>query len=303
MKVIINGLPYFSKKLAEDLQHFAPQHRFIFLDTYNSKLAQLKFLFAIRAADVFISMNGVTDLSGSMDLALKHGKKIWMQWMGTDVSLALQRAKQGNIHRKYTDNAIHFADASWLIDELDTIGIKAKTLHFKWLNTSEKSDSFEFIQVYTYFSNGKEVYYGWNHYKELAIQFPETRFLVAGSEGNNLGEIPANVQFLGWLSPDEMKKLRSKSAIFYRLAEHDGFALSVLEAFSEGSEVVWNYPHANGHLFEKENSANQLKSLISLINNRQLKRNQSNIDYIKNHFKREIILQTIIHQLETIVEE
>ena len=77
MNIVVNGLPYFSKKLVDDLQAFAPQHRFRFYDTYNSKFEQLKFGLALRKADLVIPMNGVSDPSGSMDLAVKMKKKIY----------------------------------------------------------------------------------------------------------------------------------------------------------------------------------------------------------------------------------
>jgi len=301
MNVIINGLPYFSKRLAADLQSFAPQHRFKFYDTYNSKWAQLQFALAMRKADVLISMNGVSDPSGSLDLALKFNKKLWLQWMGTDVMLAVQRSHDGSIYRRYTDVAVHFSDTPWLIEELNSVGIHAQQLHYKWLPIPSNSGAFQKIQVYTYLGNQKEDFYGWQHLRKLALAFPEIRFQIAGSDGKSVRDIPSNVTFLGWLEPKQMKQLRSESAIFYRLAEHDGFSLSVLEALAEGSEVLWMYPHSNCHLFDVSAPEQQLHHVIDQITERNLLRSQVNIDYIDQNFKREVVLGRIVQELEHLV--
>ena len=85
MRVLINGLPLFAKRLADELQKYDPQSSYIFLDTYNSKWAQLLFFIYLPFSDCVISMNGVTDNSGSLNLVLKWKKKLILQWMGTDI--------------------------------------------------------------------------------------------------------------------------------------------------------------------------------------------------------------------------
>jgi hypothetical protein len=47
MRVLINGLPLFSERLAKDLKSQDPTSTFLFLDTYNSKWAQLKFMLQV----------------------------------------------------------------------------------------------------------------------------------------------------------------------------------------------------------------------------------------------------------------
>lgn len=76
MRVLINGLPLFAKRLADELQKYDHKSSYIFLDTYNSKWAQLLFFIYLPFSDCVISMNGVTDNSGSLNLVLKWKKKI-----------------------------------------------------------------------------------------------------------------------------------------------------------------------------------------------------------------------------------
>jgi hypothetical protein len=299
MNIVVNGLPYFSKKLADDLQSFAPQHRFRFYDTYNSKFEQLKFAWALRKADLLISMNGVSDPSGSMDLAVKLEKKIWFNWVGTDVMLAVDRFNKGTIYRKYIDQAVHYTDSSWLQHELKSAGIDAGLIPYKWLDVQPYSVEFEHIQVYSYIGKNREDFYGWQTIRLIALAHPEIPFIIAGSDGVGIIDIPENVQFKGWLNATEMKILRDASPIFIRLAEHDGFALSVLEALSAGSEVIWKYPHPQCH--QLSNIQEDFDKVVALVKARNLERNQDNIAYIAKNFQREVVLNNFIQELKKIV--
>lgn len=299
MNVVVNGLPYFSRKLVEDLQGFAPQHRFRFYDTYNSKIEQLKFAWALRKADVLISINGVSDRSGSMDLALKMNKKIWFNWVGTDVLLAVERFKNGSIYREYIDRAIHSTDAPWLQAELKTAQIEAKIIHSKWLDIQSNASDFPRLQVYSYIAANREDFYGWKTIQQLALANPEIPFIIAGSDGTQLNSIPPNVQFKGWLTTQEMTELRNASPIFIRLAEHDGFSLSVLEALAAGCEVIWKYPFENCHHLKDVEV--DFSKVVNLVKERNFTRNKENIAYIAMNFQKEVILNNFIQELEKIV--
>jgi hypothetical protein len=96
-----------------------------------------------------------------------------------------------------------------------------------------------------------------------------------------------------------MKNLRDASPIFIRLAEHDGFALSVLEALSAGSEVIWKYPHPNCH--QLSNVQANFDEVLALVKARNLQRNQDNIAYIAANFQKEIVLSNFIQELKKVV--
>lgn len=247
-----------------------------------------------------ISMNGVSDQSGSLDLAIKKHRKIWMQWQGTDVLLALNRAKDGTINRKYIDHSVHFCDAPWLIDELKSIGIQAELMHYKWINQTTVKDQFQQLAVYSYVSKGREDFYGWQTIKHLASNFPEIPFYIVGSEGENLKNIPPNVEFRGWINQSEMKVLQSNTPIFIRLTEHDGFSLSVLEALANGSEVIWNQPHNLVNLCNDETSIVVFERLIDRLKMNGLQRSEENIAYIHNNFDENVVMSRLISKLEEV---
>lgn len=300
MRILINGLPYFSERIAKNLSDCNERHSFRFLDTYNSKWAKLEFALRIGQSDGMISMNGVSDQSGSLDLVMRKHRKIWMQWQGTDVLLALNRAKDGTIYRKYIDNARHFCDAPWLIDELKTIGIQAELIHYKWLPKLENKSHFHQLAVYSYVAKGKENFYGWKSIEQCALNHPEITFYIVGTDGVDLINIPSNVEFRGWVNHTEMKMLQSETPIFIRLTEHDGFSLSVLEALAHGSEVIWNYPHPMVNYCSNETVATVFDQLLERLKKNGLQRSKENIVYIDNNFNKDFVMNRLIAKMEEV---
>lgn len=298
MKILINGLPYFSARLANDLNGLNTSHSFRFLDTYNSKIAKLKFAFQISHADGLISMNGVSDQSGSLDLAIRQKKKIWMQWQGTDVLLALKRSKDGTINRKYIDYSFHFTDAPWLAEELKTIGIHAEIIQYKWLPEIDSSEKFQKLAAYSYLAQNRESFYGLQTIKNFAVANPEIQFYIVGSNGKDLDNIPENVVFKGWVNSEEMKQFQKEVPIFIRLTEHDGFSLSVLEALANGAEVVWSQPHHLVHFASEKSSIEAFQKAKQVVIDNELKPNPISINYIKDNFQKLDVLNKLIKKIE-----
>lgn len=300
MRILINGLPYFSERIAQNLSDCTERHSFKFLDTYNSKFAKLEFALRIGRSDGMISMNGVSDQSGSLDLAMKKHRKIWMQWQGTDVLLALKRAKDGTIYRKYIDHARHFCDAPWLIDELHSIGIEAELMHYKWLPEKAIENRFNQLAVYSYVAKGREDFYGWQTISKFANNHSDVPFIIVGSDGDGLLNVPPNVEFKGWVNPSEMQNLQRNTPIFIRLTEHDGFSLSVLEALSNGSEVIWNQPHQLVNFCNDETREEVFDRICERLKKNELQRSEPNIAYIHNNFNKNNVMSRLISKMEEV---
>jgi len=301
MKVVISGLPFFSKKLAADLNSIKSKHSFIFLNTYESKIDKIKFFFSVLPADIVLSMNGVTDRSGSLDWAILLKKKIWMQWQGSDVLNAIKRKNNKTINLKYVNNSYQSTDASWLLKELNTIGIKCEINQFKWTEYKKQSDNYTKISVYSYMLEGKEDFYGWKRIENLAINNPEIEFKIAGTSGNQLKK-HANVHFLSWLSKDKFEKLRIDTPIFLRLPEHDGYSLSVIDALAAGNEVLWSTKHPNCYFSKKEDDQKVFTEIVSKLKGNGLKRNIENIEFAYVNFSKEHNLKIFIRNLEHFYE-
>ena len=299
MRILVNGLPYFSKRLVDDLNDFDPKNRYLFLNTYESFWDKLKFLFYLPFYDKVISMNGVSDESGSLNRVVKWKKPLIMIWQGTDVVLAIERFKNKTIYSKYIDHAYHYAVAPWLVDELSTINVKAEVLSFIWLEPNENDlKTAEGFSVLTYLAKGREDFYGWNYIREASRNLPNVKFYVIGSEGDELGDYP-DIHFYGWVGKEEMKELKEKSYVLVRMTEHDGNPHMVSEALASGLEVIWSYPHPKTRLANDETSLiNELRKLEAKFVETGGRKNLDNVEWIKINHNREIVLENVVKKIE-----
>lgn len=302
MLVLINGLPLFSKRLADDLNAFYTSNRFIFCDTYNSKFQQLKFLALLPFADVVISMNGVTDYSGSLNAVLRMKKKLIMQWQGTDSLMALERFKNGTIKRDYIDHASHFVDSPWLFDEVSSIQLKPQHVPFKFAEEKIPIEKFSCISAMTYIADKRQAFYGIHQFKAVAEANPEVEFKLFGVINPEV-KLPANVKSFGWVASDVFQKHLRETPIFFRLAEHEGFPVSVIEAMSFGCEVIMTSPYTYSHQAKtNEEVISAFEKVKQLVSSRNLIPNNDLINMVKRDYKRETILSNYIGKIISVVK-
>ncbi len=292
MRVLINGLPYFGKRIAKELNEFDSENRYIFLDTYYSSWDKIRFRLLLPFCSAVFSFNGVSDRSGSLELAHKKGKKLLMQWHGTDVSLAIERYKNGTIYQKYIDNASHLFSAPWFQEELKEIVPNGIYAPFSYVNIVGNQGQYESISVLSYLANGRESYYGWNELRNVAIKYPEISFTIVGTDGEGLSA-PENVKFLGWVSDDEMTKLYCEHPIFVRLCEHDGKAFSVSRALAAGAEVIWNYKLDNVRTIDRNENelANAILNAAQSVKSRGMQPNLDAIQYAMENLTKETVMR------------
>jgi len=301
MRVLINGLPLFAKRLASELQKYDSNSSYVFLDTYNSRWAQLLFYLYLPFSDVVISMNGVTDKSGSLDLVLKRRKKLILQWMGTDVLLAMERFENGNIERKYIDYATNFVDSQWLLAEVRSLNIPVNYLCFKSVKAEENTTKYENISVVSYVAESRQGFYGMEKIATLALEFPAIDFHLYGLTKVEF-PITSNVHLHGWVKPEVFAERLKTTPIFLRLTEHDGFSVSVIEALANGCEVIMSLPFDLTYLASNTSDAIEgMKQLISKIEARGMIPNKELIEAVKVYFEPEIIAKNYIQKLKEIV--
>lgn len=302
MRVLINGLPLFGERLAKDLQKFDKHSSYIFFDTYYSKWAKIKFFFHLPFADLVISMNGVTDESGSLNLVMKFRKKLILQWMGTDVLLAIDRFKNKTINTKYVDYSKNFVDADWLRDELLSVKIKSEKLHFKYVEVNSPIQKYNSISIMSYVPQNRQDFYGMDKIIELALIFPNIEFLLFGLDKTDK-IIPENIKLFGWVTPNVFNEYLRKTPIFLRLTEHDGFSLAVLEALSFGAEAITSFESDFVH---NANTIDEIKdainTAINAIEKRNFEPNLSVIEILNKEFKKDKIILNYIQKLKEIAD-
>lgn len=302
MRVIINGLPLFSDRLAKDLSKIEPEASFVFFDTYSSRLDQLKYLLHVPFADVVISMNGVTDDSGSLNWAMKWKKKLVLQWMGTDALLAIARQKNGTILRKYIDYGVNFTDSSWLKREVESIGVEAREVGFKYAKSVQLTQKYKQISMVTYVSGARRDFYGFERIKLLANAFPEVPIHVYGMDDPKEQGIE-NMIFYGWTPEKEFQDALKNSPIFIRLTEHDGFSVSVIEALERGCEVFWTFPFENTfQIFSDDAFHQQMREVIESIKGREMQPNNDKRQFILDRLDKKKVLENYVAALKKYLE-
>ncbi len=298
MLVLVNGIPYFAEKMKHDFNEFDAGNRYVFCDTYYSRWARLRFLLLLPFAGAVISVNGVSDRSGSMDWVLRLKKKLIMFWQGTDVQMAVDRTNDDTIFRDYIDYAAHLVVAPWFVEELGQINVKAEYAPYAYVEAFGNDGVYEDVRILTYLAEDAELFYGWEFIREMALKRPDIGVTVVGSKGTGL-DAPENVTFKGWVSAETMSDLFRTHAIFVRLTEHDGKAFTVAQALAAGCEVIWTYPFDQCYQLKRESGLleEKVSELEKEIKARDMHPNVENIRFVEESFQRKGVLTSLLKQI------
>jgi hypothetical protein len=265
------------------------QNKYIFLNTYYSNYDRICFLFHILTARVVYSINGATGKSFVLSLAIRLKKRVIFHWVGSDVLLAKEAVEKKTSDGKFLSYPVHLTDSPWFVDELKEIGIQAKYLPLLWVdNIPEKFVMSDEFSILTYVPQDDQGYYGLPAIIEVAKQFPEIIFKIAGSKETNLPLTP-NIQLLGWI--DNMKPLFEKSLVCIRFLKHDGLSFFVLESLLYGKYVIYN------RHFDYCNYASNVQEMISVISELyskfkigELSPNEDGREFVIREFSKENVL-------------
>ena len=288
MKIILIGAPFFTEKLEKLLNEY-DNNKYIFLDLSNSNIDKLMYLIKILSADFIYFNSSYVCCSKAVSLALFFKKKIVFHWTGTDVTTAISRFNDNMHNNKYISNVIHKSAATWLIEELKGIGVDAGYLPDYVYEDFDKEilvpDKFV---VLTYVGKGREIFYGIDTIIDLAIDFPDIEFRIAGISEYNFRNIPLNIDLLGWV---DMKSEYENCVIYIRYPEHDGEPHSVKEALSYGKVVVYNrdYPFVE-YVKNYDDILKVFSGVLHKFCNKNLAPNKEAIKYIELNYSNKKIV-------------
>lgn len=297
MKIIITGMPYFAKKIYKFLSDYDKSNTYLYLNTFYSYLDKIKYLINILSSDVIYIIGGAVNNSKVIDIALLLNKKIIMHWAGSDVLYAKKNIQDNKFNYKYIKNIVHLCEVNWIQEELKNIGIKAKVSPIMICENEYKEDYLlpkKFI-VLSYIGKDRPKFYGIDTIYQLAIDFPDIEFRIAGLEYYK--DAPKNIKFLGWTNMDEEYK---KCVVYIRTPKHDGLAYSVLEALSYGRIVLRNYKFPNTIFFSNYNDLkNKLNKLIMEFEKDNLNINTEGIKYVRDNYNKTKVLNSLIKIFES----
>jgi hypothetical protein len=301
MKVVIVGLPFFGKRLVENLNRFDKENNYVFLDTYTKKWDKLKAFFKIPKADLVFSINGSLSSSGVFDLCLKKKTPLVMMWVGSDVEQAKKAVKNGSARKDYLQYAHHFCEVDWIKDELASIGISARIQNFAAFQSDFSLQVFQTSQlsVFCYINDRDPAFYGMNELIRLAQHFPKVNFEVVGTKADSFNPLPPNIYTHGWVQ--QMDTFYDKCQIVLRFPIHDGLATVVLEALARGKHVLYKYPfpHCN-YVPTEEKLTESLSELLQQFEEKNLKENLHGKKYVEENFNEQFIFSGLIQAFKAL---
>lgn len=186
-------------------------------------------------------------------------------WIGTDVMDALNDAR-GSRHTRFFRKSIadtHIAGAPWLVDELDSIGIKARTVLVPGPlpEVAEVRPMPVRFNVLSYVPETRHAFYGSDVIYNLAVDFPAIDFNIIGGRGDWCPEPRPNLHFHGYVN--DTGPYYSGASLVLRLVPHDGMGGTVIEALIHARHVLFTYkvPHTH-HV-----SLSDYSALVTTISN------------------------------------
>lgn len=304
MRVLINGMPYFSRQLEKDLNELDDQNRYVFCDTYYSLWGRIRFILLLPFSKVVLSVNGLSTRSSSIDKVFRWKKKLIIQWHGTDVILAQERKANGTIYSQYIKSSKHLFSAPWFKDEL--AGIVKEGVYAPISYTSETGNdrAYQQFSVMTYFPEDNKDFYGWEIIREAALERPNLEFHIIGASGEGV-EVPDNVKFYGWVDKQKLFNMLRSHPVFIRLTEHDGKSLMISQALGMGCEVIWTQPMQNCHYIERAAPAllDKLTELEESLKKREMSPNTHNISYAEKELNRMYVMKNFLRELKALMND
>lgn len=259
-RVLIGGLPYFGRMLADMLDGDGWQCRYL-PSAGRRPAAWAATAAALSRADLVYLIGGQIERWSRPDWLVRLGRRpVVVHWVGSDVTYALGVARRRAASRSLLCRPVHWAEVEWTAAELRLLGIDAHVVPLTSLClVGEVVPLPQRFTVLCYLPDARPDFYGRPFVMQLAASFPEARFLVAGTEGRGWAA-SANVEFLGWRS--QMAPVYAQSSVLLRLPRHDGLSFMVLEALAAGRRVIWS--HALDGVVEVHSEGEARQALAAL---------------------------------------
>lgn len=164
-----------------------------------------------------------------------QGPKHIARWVGTDI---LQH--QDMVSRGYPDPlhaaTIHLADAPNLVEEARAlVGVDVGYVRSIPPETYGHTPTDRWDNILAYVPDGREDFFRWSWFTELATDYPDITFNIIGREANDskLG----NVHCIKEISGNEKRQLFERCFAYLRPIQHDGVGLTLIEMAQMGRWV------------------------------------------------------------------
>ena len=259
-RILILGLPYFGKMLAEDLSSLGWHAEFL-AHPGRSAGGWAKVAGAAARANIVYLIGSRIDRGSPQDRLLRLRRKpVVIHWVGTDVQIAVEEHRRNNVSLRVAEKPTHWCDAPWLVDELRTIGLVSTYVPLPIPVESAPApplpETFGVFLYYPVDPFDREVF-DLETMLRLPEEFPRVCFTMAPSTAEMLpSPLPANLETRAWI--EDMDAQYRETTAVVRLTSHDGQSFMVAEALSRGRYVIWTHPMPGcirAHGFEQVSKA------------------------------------------------
>jgi hypothetical protein len=298
-RVVIHGLPHFSRKLASLLQCDGWEVRYHACQTLGDAAALANDL---RRADLAYTWGGRVSLGKFLASARLLGvRNLVMLWSGSDIFFAQEQCAAGKLN-PWIAKKTHWAVSPWIAEEARALGLPCEFVQASFVQpVAEIAALPQTFSVLSYVPNlEKSALYGWNEIQEVARALPEVKFNVVGVQNGSALEPPPNVHVSGWAQ--DLAPYLKQSSVLWRPVRHDGLSFMVLEALSQGRHVLYSYPFSG--CIETTTVAAailEIKRLFALHRSGMLSINQTGVDRIAAEFTPEIVRGNLLRRWEEII--
>ena len=253
IRILVLGQPFWASRIAEALDAHAPDMRATFVPQgrYARLLAappRAERMVIIRAGyrvGATTWRGRIFDAYWAMLRRSLPAAARCHYWLGTDVMDTLEESRKGTLRRSAVESAgddLHLADAPWLADELEGVGIQAHTAHVpqRYRAPAEVSPLPPELTVLTYLPMDRFAFYGGDAIMAAARALPDVQFDVVGRTLASPPSAPANVSWRGWVT--NMAERYAAASVVVRVPRHDGFGATVIEGLLSARHVVYTHP-------------------------------------------------------------
>ena len=176
-----------------------------------------------------------------------NGVQTVAQWIGTDILSHGDAVSRGAL-TPFRTATIHIADASNLQEEARQLtGLDVGLVRSIPPETYDTVPIGRWDGVLGYVPTGRDDFFRWAWFLELARDYPEITFHIIGREGDK--ELPTNVYIHKEISGDEKKRLFESCFAYLRPIQHDGIGLTLIEmaqlgrfVFHTDTRIPYVYP-------------------------------------------------------------
>ena len=195
-----------------------------------------------------------------------RGRPLVFHWIGTDVVNI--RAMPSDRRARWVKTArslasLHVADSPELADEVRDLGFPKPHVVRLLPATLQPAPARmpEPFAVLSYWADGKVEFYGGHWVLQLAREFSDIPFYIAG-RCTRPADAPDNVTYLGWIK--DVSTYYDRCSVLIRLPRHDSISVMVLEMLARARHAIYSrpFPHCH-HAEDLETARDALARIIA----------------------------------------